>query len=58
MVNGAKGINEYKILKWIDENFESGSVSMKMIDDTTAEITDCKGDKLSVCIVKGSVKVL
>lgn len=54
-VKNAKTINEYKIMKWIDENFTVGSVSVEFVSDTQAMITDRNNETMSVMIVNGNV---
>lgn len=48
MVKGAKTISQYKILKWVEENFVKASVKVKFTDKNTAILTDCNHDELVV----------
>lgn len=54
-VKGAKTINEYKILKWIDENFVHGSVSVEFLSETSAVITDCNNETMKLTLVDNEV---
>lgn len=54
-VKGAKTINEYKILKWIDENFMPGSVSVEFTSETSAQITDRNNDTMELSLVDDEV---
>lgn len=47
-IRGAKTIREYQIMKFIEENFEEGSVSWKIIDDNTFEVKDKTGDTMTM----------
>lgn len=47
-IKGAKTIQEYQIMKFIEENFKAGSVSWKIIDDNTFEVKDKTGDTMTM----------
>ena len=40
MIRGAKTIQEYKILKWIEETFEENSVTVNFLENGHAQIFD------------------
>lgn len=42
-IKGAKTIQEYHIMKFIEKNFEEGSVYWKIIDDNTFQVIDKTG---------------
>lgn len=48
MIKGAKSIAQYKILKWVDENFVEGSVTIEFWEDDRALICDLNGDQIIV----------
>ena len=56
-VKGAKTINQYKILKWVEENFVSGSVDIEFVSETEAQLTDKNKDKINVVITECGVVV-
>ena len=59
MIKGAETIAQYKILQWVEDNFEGGSVSVEITTSNTATLTDKKGDSLNVQYVhtKGGIVV-
>ena len=52
---GAKTINEYKILRWIDENFMPDSVTVEFLSDTSAVITDKNNETMTLTLVDDKV---
>ncbi len=54
-VKNAKTINEYKILKWVEENFVPGSVNVKFLSENRAKITDKNNDAMTVTITDGNI---
>ena len=48
MIKGAETIAQYKILQWVEDNFEDGSVAVEFTSSNTATLTDKKGDTLTV----------
>lgn len=57
-IKNARTINEYKIMKWVEENFMPDSVSVELISDTHAIITDRNKDTMEVVITNGNVAVV
>ncbi|HIS62148.1 MAG TPA: hypothetical protein IAC14_07870 [Candidatus Scybalomonas excrementigallinarum] len=47
-IKGAKTIQEYQIMKFIEDNFKEGSVSWKIMDDNTFEVKDKTGDTMTM----------
>lgn len=56
-VKNARTINEYKIMKWVEETFVPGSVSIEFISDTSAIITDHNYETMKLTIVNDEVVV-
>lgn len=48
MIKGAKTIAQFKILKWINENFERGSVEVVFDEKDRTTVTDHVGGSMSV----------
>ena len=48
MIKGVKTIAQFKIAKWVEENFISGSVEITFTSDNSAIITDAVGHVLEV----------
>lgn len=57
-IKNTKTINEYKIMQWVEENFMPGSVSVELISDTHAIITDRNKETMEVAITNGNVVVV
>lgn len=57
-IKNTRTINEYKIMKWVEENFMPDSVSVELISDTHAIITDRNKDTMEVVITNGNVAVV
>ena len=57
-IKNARTINEYKIMKWVEENFMPDSVSVELISDTHAIITDRNKETMEVVITNGNVAVV
>ena len=57
-IKNARTINEYKIMKWVEENFMPDSVSVELISDTHAIITDHNKETMEVVINNGNVTVV
>lgn len=57
-IKNARTINEYKIMKWVEENFMPDSVSVELISDTHAIITDRNKETMEVVITNGNVTVV
>lgn len=57
VIRGAKTIAQYKILKWVNMHFEEDSVSIKFIDNCTAQIEDDNQDTMVVSYSNGQVLV-
>lgn len=57
-IKNARTINEYKIMKWVEENFMHDSVSVELISDTHAIITDRNKETMEVAITNGNVTVV
>ena len=57
-IMNTRTINEYKIMKWVEENFMPDSVSVELISDTHAIITDRNKDTMEVVITNGNVAVV
>lgn len=53
-VKGAKTINEYRILKWVDDNFQPGSVQVDFKDPVTAVLTDLQNNSMTVRITSNN----
>lgn len=53
-IKGAKTIDEFKkmqkIEQWINKNFIDGSVAWKLVNDSEFELTDTKGDTMTMAI--------
>lgn len=53
-IKGAKTIEEFKKMKkieqWINKNFVEGSVTWKLVNDSEFELTDTKGDTMTMAI--------
>ena len=47
-IKGAKTIQEYQIMKFIEENFEEESVYWRIVDDNTFEVKDKTGNILTM----------
>lgn len=56
-VKNARTINEYKIMKWVEEAFVPGSVSIEFISDASAIITDRNNETMKLTIVNDEVVV-
>lgn len=52
MIRGAKTIAQFKILQWVEDNFEENCVSVEFTSSDTATLTDKHGDSMSVCYVQ------
>lgn len=48
MIKGANTLGQFKILQWIEENFESGSVKVNFIDTNRVVIIDAKGESMKI----------
>lgn len=48
MISGTKTIAQYKIMKWVNDNFLKGSVTVTFTSDSSATITDQKGDAMKI----------
>ena len=57
-IKNTRTINEYKLMKWVEENFMPDSVSVELISDTHAIITDRNKDTMEVVITNGNVAVV
>lgn len=57
-IKNTRTINEYKIMKWVEENFMPDSVSVELISDTHAIITDRNKETMEVVITNGNVTVV
>lgn len=40
MIKRAKTVQEFKILKWVEENFEENTVSVTFLENAHAQIVD------------------
>lgn len=53
-IKGAKTIEEFKkmqkIEQWINKNFVAESVTWKLVNDSEFELTDTKGDTMTMAI--------
>lgn len=58
MIKGAKTINEFKILKWVEDTFYPDSVQVKFITGDTAHIIDRNNDVMLVSVKSGKVEVI
>lgn len=47
-IGGCDTIAQYKIKKWVNENFVSGSVSIEFTDSNKATITDTSGATMNL----------
>ena len=47
-ISGCDTIAQYKIKKWVNENFVSGSVSIEFTDSNKATITDTSGATMNL----------
>lgn len=50
MVKGAKTIAQYKIYKWVDENFQPDSVRVEFMSESSATIIDATGSSLALFV--------
>lgn len=53
MVKGANTINQYKILKWINQSFyneNDGGVKTELVDKDVVNITDRDGNSMKISI--------
>lgn len=58
-VKGAKTVNEYKLRKWTEENFQDDSVTFCMSSADQAVLADKKGQKMTIGInAEGRVDVI
>lgn len=48
MIKGAKTIQEYKILQWVQENFEEGCITVQFMDNGHAQLFDKAGGAMEV----------
>lgn len=53
-IKGAKTIEEFKkmqkIEQWVNENFNKGAVTWKLVNDSEFEVTDKTGDTMTMSI--------
>lgn len=49
MIRDVKTIGQYKIMRWVQENFFDGSVEVKFTSECSATIYDRDGDSMDVC---------
>ena len=43
----SKTVEQFKIIKYLEENFIIDSITLKLIDRFTIEVTDDKGEKMN-----------
>lgn len=48
MIKGAETIAQYKILQWVEDNFEDGCISVEFTSSNTATLTDKQGNSMNV----------
>lgn len=48
MIRGAKTIQEFKILQWVQENFEENSITVTFLENGHAQIFDKVGGAMEV----------
>lgn len=51
----ANTIEQYKVLEFIKQNFETDIISIELIDRFTVKVTDNKGDSLYFVYKNGEV---
>ena len=48
MIKGAKTIQEYKILQWVQENFEEGRITVQFLGNGHAKLFDKVGGEMEL----------
>lgn len=57
-IKGTKTIAQYKLMRWINENFLEDSIKVEFTGDDTAVIFDSCGDTMKLKYEQGEVKVI